>query len=87
MPIEEIGQQTVRDNVATVLQHPVLFHQSVRFNLTLGQDLPEEDLWQALEMAQLKQAIEELDDGLESIVGRNGIKLSGGQRQRWRLRG
>ncbi|BCN93065.1 ABC transporter ATP-binding protein/permease [Thiomicrorhabdus immobilis] len=82
VPITEIGQSVVRANVATVLQHPALFNQSIRFNLTLGQDLPDEVLWQALEQAQLAETIRELDNQLDAIVGRNGIKLSGGQRQR-----
>jgi ATP-binding cassette subfamily C protein len=72
----------VRENVATVLQQPVLFQQSIRFNLTLGQDLADEQLWQALEMAQLKEVVEKLEHRLDTMVGRNGIKLSGGQRQR-----
>jgi len=82
IPITNIGQSVVRANVATVLQHPALFHQTIRFNLTLGKDLPEEQLWKALEQAQLADTIKALDDQLESVVGRNGIKLSGGQRQR-----
>jgi len=81
-PIHEIGQVLVRKNVATVLQHPVLFHQSIRFNLTMGTDISDEKLWQALDMAQLTIVIEGLEKKLDSIVGRNGIKLSGGQRQR-----
>ncbi len=80
--INQIGQQTVRQNVATVLQQPVLFHQSIRFNLTLGQDLDESLLWQALKEAQLDDVVRELEQGLETVVGRNGIRLSGGQRQR-----
>ncbi|WP_082672051.1 ABC transporter ATP-binding protein [Thiomicrospira sp. XS5] len=80
--IKDIGQQCVRENVATVLQQPVLFQQSIRFNLTLGQDLADEQLWQALEMAQLKEVVEKLEQALDTMVGRNGIKLSGGQRQR-----
>ena len=82
VPITEIGQSVVRANVATVLQHPALFNQTIRFNLTLGQPLPDEELWLALEQAQLADTINALDDKLDSIVGRNGIKLSGGQRQR-----
>ena len=81
-PIEEIGQALVRKHVATVLQHPVMFHQSIRFNLTMGEEMTDEQLWQALDMAQLTSAIKELDEQLDSVVGRNGIKLSGGQRQR-----
>jgi len=80
--IAEIGQSVVRENVATVLQHPVLFHQSIRFNLTLGREISEEAMWQALEQAQLAKVVKGLDKQLDSIVGRNGIKLSGGQRQR-----
>jgi len=82
IPITDIGQSVVRANVATVLQHPALFNQTIRFNLTLGQDLPDEMLWQALSQAQLADTIQALDEKLDSIVGRNGIKLSGGQRQR-----
>ncbi|MEA3405479.1 MAG: ABC transporter ATP-binding protein [Pseudomonadota bacterium] len=80
--VQDIGQSIIRQNVATVLQQPVLFHQSIRFNLTLGQELDEVLLWQALEQAQLDDVVRDLEDGLETIVGRNGIRLSGGQRQR-----
>lgn len=82
IPITKIGQSVVRANVATVLQHPALFNQTIRFNLTMGQGLPDESLWQALKQAQLADTIKALDKQLDSIVGRNGIKLSGGQRQR-----
>ena len=82
VPITEIGQSVVRENVATVLQHPVLFHQSIRFNLTLGREVSDETMWQALAQAQLAEVVKGLDQKLDSIVGRNGIKLSGGQRQR-----
>ncbi|MDG6774622.1 ABC transporter ATP-binding protein [Thiomicrorhabdus sp. ZW0627] len=81
-PIDQIGQTVVRQHVATVLQQPVLFHQSIRFNLTLGQEMADDKLWDALEQAQLDDVVHSLEQGLETIVGRNGIKLSGGQRQR-----
>jgi len=82
VPVQAIGMDLVRDNVATVLQHPALFNDTVRMNLTLGRDFPERDLWAALEVAQLRETVEELAQGLESLVGRGGIRLSGGQRQR-----
>lgn len=81
-PIEQIGYDQVREKVATVLQTPMLFNSSIRFNLALGRDLTDEQLWQALSQAQLTKTVEALDQGLDTIVGRNGIKLSGGQRQR-----
>ena len=82
VPVERIGLDVVRDNVATVLQHPALLNDSVRVNLTFGDDIPDEKLWRALEVAQLDEVIRHLPDGLETRIGRNGVRLSGGQRQR-----
>ncbi|MCP5230957.1 MAG: ABC transporter ATP-binding protein [Zoogloeaceae bacterium] len=82
VPVERIGLERIREHVAVVLQQPALFNESVRMNLTLGRDLPDEAIWQALEIAQLKDDIAALPDGLNSLVGRQGVRLSGGQRQR-----
>jgi ATP-binding cassette subfamily C protein len=82
IPVTEIGLDVVRENVATVLQHPALFNDSVRMNLSLGQDFSEEQLWQALEVAQLRDVVESLPQQLDTVVGRQGVRLSGGQRQR-----
>jgi len=82
IPLNEIGLEVVREHVATVLQHPALFNDSIRANLTLGRKVTDEMLWQALEIAQLKETVSTLEQGLETIVGRQGMKLSGGQRQR-----
>lgn len=80
--VSEIGWETVRDHVGVVLQHPVLFNASVRENLTLGRAFPDSDLWHALDVAQLKEFISHLDSGLDSMIGKNGVRLSGGQKQR-----
>ncbi len=80
--INEIGLDVVREHVATVLQHPALFNDSIRANLTLGRNIPDQALWKALEIAQLKQTVRELEQGLNTRVGRQGMRLSGGQRQR-----
>ena len=81
-PVTQIGLDIVRENVATVLQQPALFNDSVRMNLTLGQKVSESRLWDALKIAQLDDVIEELDEGLDTLVGKQGVRLSGGQRQR-----
>ena len=81
-PVTEIGWETVREHVGVVLQHPVLFNDSVRANLTLGREVDDAMLWQALEIAQLKDIIVTLPHGLDTVVGRQGVRLSGGQRQR-----
>jgi ATP-binding cassette subfamily C protein len=82
VPVSEIGMDAVRDNVATVLQHPALFNDTVRMNLTLGQEIEDEKLWHALEIAQLADIIHDMDEELNTVIGRYGIRLSGGQRQR-----
>lgn len=82
VPLEDIGLGTVRDNVAVVLQHPALFNDTVRANLMMGRELDDEACWRALDIAQLADTIRQLPKGLDSIVGRSGVRLSGGQRQR-----
>jgi ATP-binding cassette subfamily C protein len=80
--IERIGLEVVRENVVTVLQHPILFNDTIRANLTLGRPATDAALWNALTIAQLKDTVKDLEQGLDTIVGRLGMRLSGGQRQR-----
>ena len=80
--VDEIGWETVREHVGVVLQHPVLFNDSVRANLTLGRDADDAALWRALAIAQLGEIVAALPHGLDTVVGRQGVRLSGGQRQR-----
>ncbi|MDP9781274.1 ABC transporter ATP-binding protein [Pseudomonas fluorescens] len=79
---QEIGLETIRENVAVVLQHPALFNDTVRANLAMGRACSDDDCWRALEIAQLDATVRALPQGLESVVGRSGVRLSGGQRQR-----
>jgi len=80
--LKEIGLDVVRENVATVLQQPAMFNDTVRDNLCLGRDIDDALIWQALEIAQLGEIVEQMPQQLSSIIGRSGIRLSGGQRQR-----
>ncbi|MBA1262492.1 ABC transporter ATP-binding protein [Stutzerimonas sp. NM35] len=80
--LEQIGLDCVREHVAVVLQHPALFNDTVRANLLMGRERDDQACWQALEIAQLADTIRQLPEGLDSIVGRSGVRLSGGQRQR-----
>lgn len=82
VPLTRIGLDVVREHVATVLQHPALLNDTIRANLTLGRQIDDTELWYALELAQLKATVADLDKGLDTIVGRQGMRLSGGQRQR-----
>jgi ATP-binding cassette subfamily C protein len=65
-----------------VLQHPVLFNASIRDNLTLGRAYTDDALWRALDIAQLRALVADMPAGLDTLVGKNGVRLSGGQRQR-----
>lgn len=73
---------TIRENIHLILQHPKLFNDTMLFNLTLGKEYSEDAVQKALHIAQLTDVIERLDLGLDTLVGKDGIKLSGGQRQR-----
>jgi len=80
--IREIGYEKIRENVGFVLQAPLMFNNTLRFNLTLGKEYGDEEIYKALKVAQLLDFVDGLEDKLETIVGKNGTKLSGGQRQR-----
>ena len=80
--IEQLGYAQVREHLGVVLQQPMLFNDSVRQNLTMDQPYADAALWQALEVAQLSQFVRDLPQGLDTQLGRSGVRLSGGQRQR-----
>ena len=80
--LKNIGLEVVRENVATVLQHPAMFNDTVKENLCLGRDIDDATIWHALEIAQMRLVVESMPEKLSSIIGRSGIRLSGGQRQR-----
>lgn len=79
---KEIGFENIRNQISVVLQQPILFNDTLRHNLTLGEDYSDNLLWNALDVAQLQDVVIQLTDGLDTQIGRQGVKLSGGQRQR-----
>ncbi|MBU0720354.1 ABC transporter ATP-binding protein/permease [bacterium] len=81
--IEELDKHSLRENIFLVLQMPILFNSTLRFNITMGdEDINDAQIYKALKIAQLSQMIEGMPDRLDTIVGRHGIRISGGQRQR-----
>ncbi|PSJ47157.1 ABC transporter ATP-binding protein [Zobellella taiwanensis] len=78
----DIGFATIREHVATVLQQPVLFNDTVRANLCLGDEHRDDAIWQALRVAQLDEVVATMALGLDTEIGRRGVRLSGGQQQR-----
>jgi len=80
---EDLDKQSLRDNIFLVLQMPILFNNTLRFNITMGnENISDDEIYKALEIAQLKEIVLDMSDKLDTIVGRHGIRLSGGQRQR-----
>ncbi len=80
--IKDIGYKTIRENVGFVIQSPLMFNNTLRFNLTLGKNYSDKQIYKALDVAQLNDFVKGLERGLDTVVGKNGTKLSGGQKQR-----
>ena len=79
---KEIGLDKIRENVFLILQAPMVFNDTVRENLLMGKHISDEKIMQALKMAQMHELISQMPNGLDTYLGKQGIRLSGGQRQR-----
>jgi ATP-binding cassette subfamily B protein len=81
--ITEVTQKSLRENIGLVRQDVFLFDDSIRENLRYGKaDATEEQMLEALELANLGPFIRSLPNGLDTQVGEHGTRLSGGQKQR-----
>lgn len=81
--ISDVTQKSLRSNIGFVQQNIFLFDASIRDNLRYGKiDASEEEMWRALEEANLKDFVLSLPKGLDTEVGERGTRLSGGQKQR-----
>lgn len=81
--VSEIDTVTLREQIGIVPQKAVLFKGTIRENLLWGRgDASDEELWQALELAQAKEVVESKEGGLDAPVEQGGTNFSGGQRQR-----
>lgn len=81
--IRGVTLESLRKQVAVVIQDPFLFHASIRENLLFARDdVTQEELEEACKRAYIHDFIAELPEGYETFVGERGHRLSGGQRQR-----
>ncbi|MFJ7179724.1 ABC transporter ATP-binding protein [Streptomyces massasporeus] len=81
--VAEIDPTLLAKTVGMVPQKPYLFAGTVATNLRYGNpDATDEELWHALEVAQAKDFVERLENGLDSPIAQGGTNVSGGQRQR-----
>uniref|UniRef100_A0A669BW96 ATP-binding cassette, sub-family C (CFTR/MRP), member 8 n=1 Tax=Oreochromis niloticus TaxID=8128 RepID=A0A669BW96_ORENI len=79
--ISKLPLQTLRSRLSIILQDPILFSGTIRFNLDPEMKATDEMLWEALEIAQLKPVVKSLPGGLDAIVTEGGENFSQGQRQ------
>ena len=81
--LRDFTQESLRQTIGFVPQEPLLFHRSLRENIAYGRpNTGEEEIIKAAKQANAWEFINDLPDGLDTLVGERGIKLSGGQRQR-----
>ena len=80
--LQEINTQDLNRHLAFVYQNVFLFSDTIYNNITLYQDVRPERLQRAIEQSGLQEFIDELPQGLETVLDENGKNLSGGQRQR-----
>lgn len=83
VPLRELGRDTISRNISAVPQRPYLFSGTIASNLRFGaQDATEDDLWDALRVAQADGFVAEREGQLDSKISQGGTNVSGGQRQR-----
>lgn len=81
--VKDLKQYDIRERISYVPQKANLFTGTIRTNMLDGKpDATDEEIWEALEIAQAKDFVEKLDGGLEYQVEQGGSNFSGGQRQR-----
>jgi ATP-binding cassette, subfamily C, bacterial len=80
--LTKIDRHAYRRKIGFVSQDSIFFTGSLRDNLCLESESDDTHIWESLKIAQIKEFVKNLKDGLDTDVGEAGIKLSGGQRQR-----
>lgn len=81
--VRELHPDLLWGHIGLVPQRPYLFTGTVRSNLQYGKpDATEDELWTALEIAQARDFVEEMEGGLDAPISQGGTNVSGGQRQR-----
>jgi len=80
--LKEVSESSYNENIAFIYQDIFLFEDTIKNNITLYKNLPEEQINIAVEKAGLKEFVESRPEGIAEMLMENGKNLSGGQRQR-----
>ena len=82
-PLREFDINKWRSNISVVRQHPFIFKETLRRNVTIAnRNATQEDVERVCEIAQVTDFLDELPDGYDTKLGEDGVRLSGGQKQR-----
>ncbi|MEO8363019.1 MAG: ABC transporter ATP-binding protein, partial [Ilumatobacteraceae bacterium] len=82
IPIDEGSIQVMQGGIGMVFQEAFVFADTLRFNVTLGDNISDDIVWNALEVAAATEFVSKFESGLDTELGERGASLSGGQRQR-----
>ena len=80
-PLSSLSHSALRQGIAMVQQDPVVLADTFYANVTLGRDISEEQVWEALEAVQLAALAREMENGIYTLLGEQGNNLSVGQKQ------
>lgn len=81
--LDRLTKKEVRDKIGYVSQENILFSRTIRENIKFGKDdATEEEITEAIRLANFNEDIKRLPSGLDTLVGEKGIAISGGQKQR-----
>ena len=81
--LNDLTEDSLRNAIGIVNQSPYLFNASIKNNMKyVKPNATDKEIWEALDKAEIGDFVRELDNGIDSMIGENGVKVSGGQKQR-----
>lgn len=79
--VSNLGTEVLRQNMCIIPQDPIMFSNTIRYNIDPFHRASDDELWDSLEMVQLAETVRNLSDGLDEQVTEGGDNFSQGQRQ------
>jgi len=82
VPVGRLDIDAWRSKVAVVRQNPYIFDDTLRFNLAFDRDVSQAELEEVCRIAKIDEFLDEMPEGLDNVLGDDGVQISGGQKQR-----
>ena len=81
--VKNLKLKSLRNLIGVVTQHSILFNETIKSNISyVNSQVTEKQILHAIKSSNLDGTINKLENGLDTIIGENGLKLSGGEKQR-----